>query len=549
MPNTEFKVRVLSSLTKVFADEELQGKEWSQGSMLCNESYSFQVAYCWNGFMLHQVSANVVSEMAPWITLYKVGLVSCEMPCFADHDDNVLRTTPGLYPDPLFPVNGQDLTLLPGQWRSLWVSVCLDGTVQPGIYPVNILFRSQQGEVLGEASFQLEVLNARLPKQSLIHTEWFHADCLATEYGIEVFSEAHWERIGQYVKTAVEHGMNMILTPVFTPPLDTAVGGERPTVQLVDVKKSGDTYRFGFDKLERWVELCRMHGVEYFEISHLFTQWGAMHAPKIMAREDGMLKRIFGWETDAGGVEYKNFLAQFIPQLIHFLKKHGLEKCSYFHVSDEPNMDHFSQYQNVSSFLSEYLQDFPVMDALSDYKFYETGVVKHPIPATNHIDEFLENGVPGLWTYYCCGQYRQVSNRFIHMPSARNRILGVQLYKFSIQGFLHWGYNFWYSQHSRFSIDPYRVTDAGCAFPAGDPFVVYPGEEGPIASLRLKVFYEALQDLRALQLLEEQMGREAVLGMLEDGLETPISFTQYPTDVEWLLRKREQINRRLAESI
>jgi hypothetical protein len=133
------------------------------------------------------------------------------------------------------------------------------------------------------------------------------------------------------------------------------------------------------------------------------------------------------------------------------------------------------------------------------------------------------------------------------MPSARNRIIGMQLYKFDIRGFLQWGYNFWYSQYSRYPVDPFRVTDAGYAFPSGDAFVVYPGEDGPIESLRLEVFYEALQDLRALKLLESLIGRDTVLNILEEGLDEPISFTKYPIDMEWLLKKREQINRIIEE--
>ena len=53
----------------------------------------------------------------------------------------------------------------------------------------------------------------------------------------------------------------------------------------------------------------------------------------------------------------------------------------------------------------------------------------------------LKNG----WVYYCCGQGYKVSNRFIAMPAWRNRILGVQLYKYKMEVFLHWGYNFSYS--------------------------------------------------------------------------------------------------------
>jgi hypothetical protein len=440
------------------------------------------------------------------------------------------------------------------QWQSVWVTVNHDKRdIRPGRYAIRLSLSAEgsgDAEGVGEApaagTFDLEILSEKLPEQSLIVTMWFHTDCLATWYGDEVFSEAHWKRIGQYIKTATAHGIHMILTPIFTPPLDTRVGGERPTVQLVDVWKSGDSYRFGFDKLERWVELCRERGVKHFEFSHLFTQWGAGHAPKILASEDGETKRIFGWETDAAGPEYEHFLDQFLPALVSFLKAHGLEKCSWFHVSDEPHEDHLAAYENASRILKKHLKGFPIIDALSSYAFYEKGLVEKPIPASDHIGPFLEHHVPDLWTYYCCSQYKEVANRFFCFPSARNRILGMQLYKYRIVGFLQWGYNFWYSQYSVHPIDPFRVTDAGKAFPSGDAFLVYPGEEGPLESIRSEVFYDALQDMRALALLEEKVGRDAVVRLLEEDLDSPITFREYPGDARWLLEKREQVNRLIS---
>ena len=105
----------------------------------------------------------------------------------------------------------------------------------------------------------------------------------------------------------------MLLTPVFTPPLDTAVGGERTTIQLVDIRVDNGRYSFGFEKLERWVEMCRECGIRYFEIAHLYTQWGALHCPKIMATVDGEYRRIFGWDADATGDAYRAFLGAFLP--------------------------------------------------------------------------------------------------------------------------------------------------------------------------------------------------------------------------------------------
>ena len=89
-------------------------------------------------------------------------------------------------------------------------------------------------------------------------------------------SERHWKLIEQFIKTAARTGITMLLTPLFTPPLDTAIGTERPTMQLVRVVKTGEKYTFDFTLLERWVKLCRKYGIEYFEMSHLFTQWGSL---------------------------------------------------------------------------------------------------------------------------------------------------------------------------------------------------------------------------------------------------------------------------------
>ena len=95
---------------------------------------------------------------------------------------------------------------------------------------------------------------------------------------------------------------------------------------------------------------------------------------------------------------------------------------------------------------------------------YLAGVVEHPIVCNDFLEPFFEAGVENLWTYYCCVQGREVSNQFMAMPSARNRILGVQLYLYRMKGFLHWGYNFYNSQHSVSAVNPYLVTDANrCA--------------------------------------------------------------------------------------
>ena len=103
---------------------------------------------------------------------------------------------------------------------------------------------------------------------NFIYTNWFHTDCLASYYNVEVFSDEYWRITKNFLKTAADYGMNCVLTPLFTPPLDTEIGKERPTVQLIDISLQKGKYNFNFDNLTKWIEMAQSFGIEYFEASY-----------------------------------------------------------------------------------------------------------------------------------------------------------------------------------------------------------------------------------------------------------------------------------------
>lgn len=135
-------------------------------------------------------------------------------------------------------------------------------------------------------------------------------------------------------------------------------------------------------------------------------------------------------------------------------------------MSDEPGKEHLEAYTAAAALLKQYLPGYPVMDAMSDYEVYHQSGVSDPVVALNHIEPFLEKNVSPLWGYYCCAQYEAVPNRFLAMPSYRNRVAGLLCYKFGLKGFLQWGYNFYNTQYSLEGVDPYACTDAGRGFPS-----------------------------------------------------------------------------------
>ena len=285
------KTLLLSSLAKVFKDKEPNFKEFDSFSCLKNESFSFQVALLAETAEESTVTFEIASDIKNNITPYIVKNIPFRRNKNHNYDSFHYDLNRKEFPDLLEPTQNT-ITLKPNEWTSFWFE-CKPNEVASGKHDIKIAI-SVNNQII-EKNFALNIIDKELPKQELLYTNWFHNDCLCTYYKVEVFSEDYWIIVENYIKNAAEHGVNMLLTPIFTPPLDTEVGGERPTVQLVKVIKENNEYSFDFTNFRRYVKLCLDCGIEAFEISHFFTQWGAKHAPKIVATVNGKEKQIKEW--------------------------------------------------------------------------------------------------------------------------------------------------------------------------------------------------------------------------------------------------------------
>ncbi len=550
--------KTVSSLEKCFLDEKIESKrEINRLSALRGETFCFQIAYT------NEPSANpndtlcylhVESTIKDLVKISRIDSVPVKFATYGNcTDENYLRKTPGLYPDLMIPMTEESELHIPqGFLGSLWVDVEIPLGYPRGEYNIKVDFTTEplgKGSVVASVEFELNVIGADLPEQEITYTQWFHCDCLADYYRVDVFSERHWEIIENYMKCAAKNGINAIFTPVFTPALDTPKGKERTTVQLVEVCEKEGKWIFNFARLDRWIEIAQRCGIKYFEISHFFTQQGATNAPKIMGWKDGKYQRLFGWDTEASSDRYAGFLRTFLRRFIDHMKKKGLDKNCLFHVSDEPRDRHFDDYAVAKAIIQDVLAGYHISDALSSVNFYNSGLVENPIPSIDYVHDFIDAKVENLWTYYCCAQHTDVPNRFIAMPLSRARIVGTQFYKYNIVGFLQWGYNFWYTMTSQELIDPFICTDLG-RVPAGDGYSVYPAPDGtPYESIRIRSFYEALCDHRALKLCEKLCGKDAVTAAINSIMPEPFDFKNYPSNGMYILALRNKINSMIEEKI
>lgn len=563
--------KLYSDLILITPENGGAGEELKEFSLCKNEPFSFQMAYKYfpeEGANPDEQHFYIRLNTDLDISVYHVNCVP------VTHSFSRIKPSLpiGLYPDILMPKatsprivrqtvrggagfrhieEGEKISLAAysDSWKQIWFTVNENEAENiPGKHEVGIDLYDLTGKKVGESTVVLDVIDADLPEQSLYYTNWFHNDCLADFYDLELFSDEYFKVMKDFLITAVKNGMNMVLMPAFTPALDTAIGEERMTVQLVKVKKENGGYTFDFSMMKRYIDVAREAGIKYFEHSHFFTQWGAAHAPKVVAEIDGKTEKIFGWETDASGDEYAGFLRAYIPEMLTFLKGEGLDKTTLFHISDEPAEEHLDTYMKSGAIVRELLDGYTVGDALSDYKFYESGLVTTPIARIHKAMDFVNN-CDDLWIYYTGGEcYDGLSNRLIQLPRERNRALGYMLYYYNAKGFLHWGYNYYYGRLAHGLYDP--ALEPNCGFPnAGTTYSVYPGRDRkPLQSIHQKIFADGLVDMRALQLLEGLIGKERCNGLIDEYMGTP-NFFNTPETPEKLMTFRKAVNDLIKQNI
>ncbi len=488
------------------------------------------------------LQVRVEGTAADLVAVSSVDLVPCTFVALPGHDDGYEFEEPGLYPDVLRPVPNGEAPVRFGSWSALWFDVTTTDPACAGVHDLTIVMSAPDGSELHRTSVSVEITGIELPPLDIVSGHWMHLDSLADYYGVEVFSEEHWTIVERFMASAAEMGATSLLAPVWTPPLDTAVGTYRTVVQLIDITATDDGYEFGFDRLRRWLDLCRRTGITGIEVAHLFTQWGAKATPGIVVGEE----RVFGWDVPATDVRYRGLMEALLPSLQAVLDEEWDRDHVVFHISDEPSgEDGLASYLAAKAVVADLLKGWTVVDALSEHSFYTSGAVEVPVVATDHVEPFLAERPERMWVYYCVSQDRDVANRFIGMPSARNRAIGHQLFASGVDGFLHWGFNFWYTWHSTRRVDPFADTSAGGAFPSGDPFVVYPGPDGtPWPSLRHRVFAQAMWDHRALQAVRAAHGNAAALDLIDP--DRTLRFNRPVLDPNHYYKARQRITEALS---
>jgi hypothetical protein len=193
-----------------------------------------------------------------------------------------------------------------------------------------------------------------------------------------------------------------------------------------------------------------------------------------------------------------------LAALQKLVKKRGWKGRVFISLADEPFIYCEKTYNELLAKVHKIAPDVGVIEAIENDGIDDIDIF---VPKLTHINlwwpyfQELQRQGKEIWFYTCCHPLGRYPNRFLDQPLLTGRELHWIQYLYGLDGFLHWGLNFFAADKDPYSED----TAMGWGLPQGDNAVAYPGKAGYLASMRLSAMRDGLQDYEYLWTLENRL--------------------------------------------
>ena len=250
--------------------------------------------------------------------------------------------------------------------------------------------------------------------------------------------------------------------------------------------------------------------------------------------------------VDPATPEADTFYARFLPALVRHLKEKGWLDRYMQHLADEPILQNAPGYHLMAKLVRKYAPELKIVEACHAKEL--VGAIDIWVPQLNYLhqdyEHYHERQKAGeeVWFYTCVFPQGEYANRFIEQPLIKTRLLHWINYRYGATGYLHWGYNHWTGQ-SPFTHTT-RAHSGPPYLPAGDAWIVYPGREGPLDSVRHEAMRDGIADYELLCLLAER-DKAAAMQLASKHV---LAFDRYEGDVQVFRATRRELLTQLGAS-
>lgn len=445
----------------------------------------------------------------------------------AEPGSDLIQAPSDFYPDPLFDDSIIDINA--GTTMTSWLSIPIALESIPGKYCGEVILEAKvNGRTVEERrEITLNVYSPVINQQTLMVTNWYQPGFNCVD-GTDVpqFSERWWVLMNQVADFMKEYRQNVVMIAPMRLADYTFQNGE---VTIIDFKQFDKVVQFFIDK-------GILKKIAGGHIAGRCGGWTSAFGYLMPIEKEGKITIEL---VDYNDAKAKKFYKKFFAELMLHLEKKGWEDMYIQHIADEPIKSNSDSYIAISSYVKELLPEIKIVDACHTKDL--DNQIDVWIPQLNYLhkdfDFYQAQQAKGkeVWYYTCVWPQGEYANRYIQQPLIKTRLLHWINYKYNINGYLHWGLNFWRGDNPL--IETAAIQPDGLVLPAGDAWVVYPYKNHLVPSIRLEAMRDGIIDYELLRMLEKKNPELAM--KLANTL--VYDFDKYDTDIVHFRAIRKQL--------
>ena len=383
----------------------------------------------------------------------------------------------GWWPDPL--LKEASFELKKNWMQPFWLTLYISQRTKPGLYQGKALVKSE-GQVLREVSIIVHVLSFDLPNQPSLKTAFALYEN-RIEYGYSQFFPKWWEKWKGKLPELVELFYNSLLEYRISPVINVnPINPKEVFRHQLDMSKYPQAPSLQLDHpvLPNLLE----KGLSSFAIGPHAGTFGN------------------NWPKDSSALQaLKPLYAGYAAEL----KDKGWLDEHYVYTFDEPGLKVMPQVAEVSKMIhsaDSKLKNLVVIGGKIDLpkRLPHLEDVDIVVIRNREFDprdaEILRKKGKEVWTYVS-GPAPPYPTFAIDYPAISYRVLAWMCWKYQVQGLLYWTVNYW-------TTDPYQDPANTRWQQNGNGLLYYPGEEGPVPSIRLEIIRDGIEDYEYLARLK-----------------------------------------------
>ncbi len=407
-------------------------------------------------------------------------------------------------PDPLRPASRFDLEI--NQAQPIWLDFRVPVDIGAGLGEGSLMV-TRGGDLLAEFHLVVEVLDFTLPP---IHEDHFYFNILmdlgsiARQHKVERWSEEHWELIEKYVENWAQHSQDAVTVFLVEDPWEGDTGFPVAGVLIWKLPGSwealGDPrFELDYSHFDRFVQMCLDAGID-----ENIQCWSPVMMPhrdySVITYEDMESGEVRKLRIEAGSSEYERVWSQFAESFEDHLRRKGWLELATVGL-DEISTENLDKIVPVFRRIAPDLQlmvsggdeDGKYSDLSSEMAFYY-GYIDSEVP----FPDISKRRSEGKRTLLYTAVRPLYPNTFLFSEPLESRMLPWLVWKYDFDGYIRWAWNFWVDGFWEQPLHKWR---------SGDMFFVYPGEDGPLDSIRTEMFLKGAQDYECLWLIREKLER------------------------------------------